>query len=75
MSQTVAEAQAAYDAARSAYLNELELDAERRDGSYAQERRREEHQQALRDEQDRCKRALGNAKEREKQAQEMTSGE
>ncbi|HCE5740195.1 TPA: hypothetical protein NHK44_005861 [Pseudomonas aeruginosa] len=75
MSQTVAEAQAAYDAARSALLNELERDIERPEGSGAQERRREEHQQALRDEEDRCKRALENAKAREKQAQEMASGD
>lgn len=75
MSQTIAEAQAAYDAARSALLSELERDIERRDGSGAQERRREEHQQDLRDEEARCKRALENAKNREKQAQEVASGE
>ncbi|MDL5034426.1 hypothetical protein QRD43_21160 [Pelomonas sp. APW6] len=45
-------------AARAAVLSELEQDAMRSEGSGAQERRREEHMQRLRDEEYRCERAL-----------------
>jgi multidrug resistance efflux pump len=49
MTQTVEQAQAALAAAKANYLAELERDCERRDGSFAQEQRREEHQQRLRE--------------------------
>ncbi|MCR9888196.1 hypothetical protein NB550_11550 [Vibrio parahaemolyticus] len=38
-----------YEDARSSYLCELERDAERGEGSFAQEQRREEHQRQLRE--------------------------
>lgn len=49
MSQSVEQATAALAKANAAYLSELERDAERGEGSGAQELRREEHQQSLRD--------------------------
>lgn len=48
--------------ANSAYLEELRRDAGRREGSGAQELRREKHQQDLRDEVQRCERALAEAR-------------
>lgn len=62
MSKTVEEAQARLDAANAAYLGELRQNSERSEGSGAQERRREEHQQRLKDEVDRCERDLDLAK-------------
>ncbi|ENA27039.1 hypothetical protein HMPREF1487_09518 [Pseudomonas sp. HPB0071] len=62
MSQAVEQATAALAAARAAYLSELERDAERGEGSGAQERRREEHQQSLRDAVAECERDLEIAK-------------
>ncbi|MGG4660451.1 hypothetical protein ACLPJF_21240 [Pseudomonas vlassakiae] len=62
MSQTVEQATAALAAANAAYLSELERDAERGEGSGAQERRREEHQQSLRDAIAQCERDLEAAK-------------
>lgn len=62
MSQTVEQAQAALDAAKANYLAELERDCERRDGSFAQERRREEHQQRLREAVAQCERDLDAVK-------------
>ncbi|MDR6680203.1 hypothetical protein [Pseudomonas oryzihabitans] len=62
MSKTVEQATAALAAANAAYLSELERDAERREGSGAQERRREEHQQLLRNAIAQCERDLEAAK-------------
>lgn len=64
MSKIVEQAEAELAAAKAAYLSELERDCERSDGSGAQERRREEHQQKLRDEIARCERNLEEAKRR-----------
>lgn len=64
MSQTVEQATKALAAAKAAYLDELERDSERGDGSGAQERRREEHQQSLRDDITQCERDLEAAKHR-----------
>lgn len=62
MSETVEQATAALAAAKAALLSELERDAERQEGSGAQERRREEHLQSLRDAVYECERNLGAAK-------------
>ncbi|MGZ0002649.1 hypothetical protein [Burkholderia gladioli] len=62
MSKTVEQAEAALAAANAAYLSELKRDSERGEGSGAQERRREEHQQSLRDDIAQCKRDLEVAK-------------
>ena len=62
MSNSVEQAEAALKEANEAYLSELERDSRRSDGSGAQERRREEHQQSLRDTISRCERALEDAK-------------
>lgn len=61
MTKTVEQAEKALADARSAYLSELERDIHRREGSMAQERRREEHQQALRERVRECERALAVA--------------
>jgi hypothetical protein len=58
MSKTIKEVQAQLDAANAAYQDELRQDGDRSEGSGAQERRREERQQRLKDEVDRCKRDL-----------------
>lgn len=65
MSQTVAEAQTALDAAKAAYLEELRRDCERGEGSHNQERRREEHQKELQEEVWQCEQALKAAKLRQ----------
>lgn len=62
MSKEIEQAEAALVSARSAYVNELKRDSERHEGSGAQERRREEHQQSLRDRIDQCKRDLSEAR-------------
>lgn len=62
MSKTIEEVQAQLDAAKAAYLDELRQDSERSEGSGAQERRREEHLQRLKDAVDSCERALELAK-------------
>ena len=62
MRQTLEQAQAALDAANAAYLDELRRDSDRSDGSFAQERRREEHQQRLREAVTQCERDLEAAK-------------
>ena len=62
MSNTHQEAQAQLDVANAAYQDELQQDGDRSEGSGAQERRREERQQRLKDEVDRCERALELAK-------------
>lgn len=61
MNKTVEQAEAALAVAKTSYLSELERDCERSEGSGAQERRREEHQQSLRDELARCERDLEEA--------------
>lgn len=58
MSKSLEQAQSALAAANAAYLGELERDSERGEGSGAQERRREDRQQSLRDDIDRCEREL-----------------
>lgn len=58
MSKTVEQAEAALARANAALLSELERDAERSEGSGAQERRREERQQSLRDAVAQCERDL-----------------
>jgi precorrin-3B methylase len=62
MNNPIEEAQAQLDAANAIYLDELRRDSVRPEGSGAQERRREEHQQRLKNEIDRCERALELAK-------------
>lgn len=62
MTKNVAQAEAALKSAEADLLSELERDCERRDGSYAQERRREENQQSLRDTVRQCERDLEEAK-------------
>lgn len=62
MAITIEEAQAQLDAANAAYLDELRQDCQRPEGSGAQERRREEHQQGLKDNIERCENALALAK-------------
>lgn len=62
MSYTIEEAQAQLDAANAAFLDELRQDSMRSEGSGAQERRREEHQQRLKDEIDRWEHELELAK-------------
>ncbi|WP_156473069.1 hypothetical protein [Pseudorhodoferax sp. Leaf265] len=58
MSKTMEEAEAQLNAARAAFQAELQQDCNRSEGSGAQERRREEHQQHLRDEIVRCEREM-----------------
>ena len=68
MSKTVEQAESALASAKAAYLSELKRDCERRDGSGAQERRREEHQQSLRDDIAQCERDLEEAKRHQRQS-------
>jgi len=62
MSKSVAQAQAALDAANAEYLDEIGRDCERRDGSGAQEDRRERRQQSLLSAISQCERDLEAAK-------------
>lgn len=62
MSKTVEQAEAALARANAALLSELERDAERSEGSGAQERRREERQQSLRDAVAQCERDLAEVR-------------
>lgn len=62
MSKTIEQAEAALASAEAAYLEELKRDSERRDGSDAQERRREEHKQSRRASISQCERDLEEAK-------------
>lgn len=62
MNKTVEQAEAALASANAAYLSELKRDCERSEGSGAQERRREERQQSLRDAIAQCERDLEEAK-------------
>ena len=72
MSKTIEEAEAALASAKSAYRSELEQDCNRSEGSGAQERRREEHQQSLRDDICRCERDLDESKRNASDPEEMT---
>lgn len=75
MSKTVEEAKAALDAARAAVLSEMESDIARKEGSGAQERRREERQQKLRDAEYQAERELEQAERRQREsASGNTSG-
>lgn len=67
MSKTVEKATTDLAAANAAYLDELHQDCERSEGSGAQERRREEHQQLLRDRIAQCERDLADAKSHQHQ--------
>lgn len=67
MSQTVEQAEAALASAKAAYLSELARDCERSEGSCAQERRREEHLQSLRDDIAQCECDLEEAKRSQKE--------
>jgi len=62
MSNAIEQAEAALARANAAYLSELKRDCERGEGSGAQERRREEHQQSLRDDVYKCEQALAAAR-------------
>lgn len=66
-----AQLQAAYDAARQALLDEYERDSRRSDGSGAQERRREERQQDLRNNEWAAKQALESQKSVVQQLQQQ----
>ena len=67
MTTTVKQAEADLAAANAAYLDELRQDCERSEGSGAQERRREEHQQLLRDRIAQRERDLADAKSHQHQ--------
>jgi len=71
MVKTVREAEIALEAAKAQYSSELEADARRSDGSGAQERRREEYQDSLRETVWQCERDLEEAKRLEKKATEI----
>ena len=62
MSKPIEQAEIVLATANAAYLSELERDCQRSDGSGAQERRREEHQQSLRNAMAQCERDLEEAK-------------
>lgn len=66
MSQSVQQAEAALAAANKAYIDELERDVARGEGSFNQEARREATQRELRAEVDLCERALEAARRRER---------
>lgn len=69
MSKTIEQAKAALASARAAHLEESRQDSERSDGSSAQERRREAHQQSLKNEISRCERELEEAKSGQTEAE------
>lgn len=62
MNKTIDQAEAALASAKAAYRDELRQDCERSEGSGAQERRREEHQQSLKDRIWQCECDLEEAK-------------
>ncbi len=64
MSKTIEQAEADLASANAAYLEELRQDSQRSEGSGAQERRREEHQQSLRDAISQCEQDLEETKRR-----------
>lgn len=61
-SAKLVELRAQYDKVRSAYLNELERDCERSEGSMRQEALREKHQEELRNTQYSAEKALDEQK-------------
>ena len=63
MSEAIKTAQEALNNANAMYLDELRQDSERSEGSGAQERRREENQQRMREEITRSENALEVAKQ------------
>ena len=65
--KTIEQAEADLASAKAVYLAELERDLERGEGSGAQERRREEYQESLRDVITQCERVLEGAKRRQSQ--------
>jgi uncharacterized protein YpuA (DUF1002 family) len=73
MSKTVEQAEAALASANAAYLSELKRDSERGEGSGAQERRREERLESLRDDVAERERDLEVAK-RKAVADDLASG-
>lgn len=75
MNKTIEQAEAALASAKAAYLDELRQDCERSEGSGAQERRREEHQQSLKDEISLCERDLEEAKRSQTAAEIIPSSE
>lgn len=64
MSMTIKQAEAALASAKAASLEESRQDCERSEGSGAQERRRDERQEALREAVYQCERDLEDAKRR-----------
>ncbi|OFA09038.1 hypothetical protein [Duganella phyllosphaerae] len=68
MTQTVEQAEIALAKAKAEFLSELETFANSGDGSGAQERRREERLQRLRDAEYQCERDLEQAKRNATQA-------
>ncbi|WP_155768286.1 hypothetical protein [Burkholderia vietnamiensis] len=62
MNDKVRQAEAALAAANAEYMSELERDSQRGEGSGAQERRREERLEAMRDAVAQCERDLGAVK-------------
>ncbi|MBJ2214043.1 hypothetical protein JFT64_18540 [Pseudomonas carnis] len=64
MTQSIEQAQAALVAANAAYDDEMKRDSERRDGSDAQEGRRQVTEKKLRDNITQCERDLEEAKSR-----------
>jgi hypothetical protein len=65
MSKSIEQAEVALKEAESAFEDELKRDIERSEGSGAQERRREEWQESLRDDIAKCKRDLEIAQKNE----------
>lgn len=63
MTTSIEQAEAALAAAKSAYMNELERESQRSDGSGAQERRREVILQEFREDVARCEHNLDQAKQ------------
>ena len=73
--KTVEQAQAALESATAAFNNELERDCNRSPGSGAQERRRDEHLQKLRDTVFWCEKELEEAKRNSGSAAPNAKGE
>jgi hypothetical protein len=71
MIKSIEQAEAALASANAAYLDELRQECERSEGSGAQERRREEHQQLLRDAISQCERDLVETKRHQMQHAEI----
>lgn len=74
MSQIIEQAEAALASAHATYLSELERESKRSPGSEAQELRREEHLDSLRDAITRCERDLDEAKRIANQVKPASKG-